>query len=173
MLSSTSRLSLGTSTSRSLLRSIHAPRPRFSSTAPLPPPPPSGAAGAAGKAPKPRWFGRKPHPPGWKPLYRRRPLLFGLLATPVLVTGSLGVCLLGLLGYDASTYADKHLDKVAVNPLALLPTRGGKKNLKVAEALVDDEDEGRRISSKKQRLVVVGGGWGVSLISNITSTCSC
>lgn len=171
MLSSTSRLSLGASTSRSLLRAPHAPRPRFASTAPPPPPPSSSTV--AGKAAKPRWFGRKPHPPGWKPLYRRRPLLFSLLAVPTVITASLGIVLIGLLGYDASTYADKDLDKVQVNPLALLPARGGKKNLKVAEALVDDEDEGRRLSSKKQRLVVVGGGWGVSSMYCTSSTCSC
>lgn len=95
-------------------------------------------------------------------MYKRHPVLFTSIAVPTAIVASLGVSLLLLLGYDASTYADKHLDTVAVSPLALDPERGGKKNLKVAKVLVDDEDEQCVASSKKQRLVVVGGGWGVS-----------
>jgi NADH dehydrogenase len=52
-----------------------------------------------------------------------------------------------------------------VDPLALRPERGGKKNLKVATVLMDDQDE-RMIASSgegKKKLVIVGGGWGVSL----------
>jgi hypothetical protein len=51
--------------------------------------------------------------------------------------------------------------RVAVDPLALMPERGGKKGLKVAKVLLDDPAEDVK-SGKKQRMVIVGGGWGVS-----------
>ena len=60
-----------------------------------------------------------------------------------------------------SSYREQHLDRVPVDPMALNPKRGGPKNLKIAEALVDDGDERCKESSTgKQRLVIVGGGWG-------------
>lgn len=107
-------------------------------------------------------FTRKPKPPGWKPLYKRRPILFTAIASPVVIAGSFAVALAGLFAYDASTYRHKHLEKVNVSDLAVEPERGGPKQLKIARALVDDQDEGRIGSSDKQRLVIVGGGWGVS-----------
>ena len=63
------------------------------------------------------------------------------------------------------TYTDKHVDRVPVNPLALNPQRGGPKNLPVARVLVDDEedDEAKKLASKP-RLVIVGAGWGVSIL---------
>ena len=69
------------------------------------------------------------------------------------------------MAYDASTYSERKVKRVEVDPLALKPERGGKKNLKVAVVLLDDSDESRRASGKKQRLVIVGGGWGVSASS--------
>ena len=51
-----------------------------------------------------------------------------------------------------------------MNPLALHPERGGPKNLPVARAsLSDEEDEENKKLSSKPRLVIVGGGWGVSV----------
>ncbi|GAA5971253.1 hypothetical protein JCM11641_008283 [Rhodosporidiobolus odoratus] len=107
-----------------------------------------------------------PPPPGGKPpkapFYRTHPYWTALLVSPVIITGSLGAALLGLWAYDASTYHHPHKDQVPVDPLALAPERGGKKNLKVAKALVDDRDA-RMVNSSgedKKRLVVVGGGWG-------------
>ena len=48
-----------------------------------------------------------------------------------------------------------------MDPLALNPKRGGPKGLKIAEVLVDDNDGGLRdASAGKQKLVIVGGGWG-------------
>lgn len=106
-----------------------------------------------------------PYPqPGTKlPFYRRRPILFTCLVSPIVITVSLGVLTLGLLahgelaarvvshapvaprlheltltmGADASTYREKHLGLVPVDPLALKPTRGGPKNLKIAEVSRD------------------------------------
>ena len=46
----------------------------------------------------------------------------------------------GLLAWDATTYKTKHVEGVPVNPLALNPTRGGPKNLKIAQFLVGDEE---------------------------------
>lgn len=105
---------------------------------------------------------KKPKPPGWKPFYKRRPILFTAIASPVVITASLGLSLLALFAYDASTYQHKHLNRVNVSEMAVEPERGGKKGLKVAKALVDDEDERTAASKGKKRLVIVGGGWGVS-----------
>ncbi|GAA5894613.1 uncharacterized protein JCM6883_002155 [Sporobolomyces salmoneus] len=115
------------------LRSLSGPPP------PLPPP------------------ARKP-----RPFYRRHPYWFALGISPIVVTASLGVTLLVLLGYDASTYSHNPAHDKPVDPLALKPERGGKKNLKVAQVLMDDQDE-RMIASSgegKKKLVIVGGGWG-------------
>lgn len=65
--------------------------------------------------------------------------------------------------HDAFTYTYKHIDRVPVDPLALHPELGGPKNLPVARVLVDDEDnEVNKKLNKKPKLVIVGGGWGVS-----------
>ena len=51
--------------------------------------------------------------------------------------------------------------RVLVNPLALNPERGGKKNLKIARILMDDEEDAAHASQlKKPKLVILGGGWG-------------
>ncbi|KAL7344496.1 hypothetical protein BJY59DRAFT_644410 [Rhodotorula toruloides] len=105
-------------------------------------------------------FSRAQKPPGWQPFYRRHPRVFAVLAAPFVVGGSLGVALLGLWAYDASTYHHPHAGRVPVDPVALKPERGGKKNLKVAAALIDDLDERVVNARDKKRLVIVGGGWG-------------
>lgn len=69
--------------------------------------------------------------------------------------------------YDASTYREssEHED-VSIPELALHPRRGGPKNLPIAEYLVGDEDGPERVALRdKPRLVILGGGWGVSLTS--------
>jgi hypothetical protein len=108
-----------------------------------------------------------PPPPGVvvkkAKFYRTHPYWTALFASPFLIVGSLGAGLLCLWAYDASTYHHPHTERVPLDPLALEPERGGKKNLKVAKALVDDKDE-RMVNSSgqdKKRLVIVGGGWGV------------
>ncbi|KAL8277059.1 hypothetical protein RQP46_010593 [Phenoliferia psychrophenolica] len=99
--------------------------------------------------------------PGTKlPFYKRRPIIFACLVSPVIITASLGVVVAGLLAYDASTYQDKLVDRVAPHPLALNPKRGGPKNLKIADVLVDDNDRVVDAAEGKQKLVIVGGGWG-------------
>ena len=60
-------------------------------------------------------------------------------------------------------YSDLHVDRVPVSPLALHPKLGGPKNLPVASvALGDEESEENRKLASKPKLVIVGGGWGVS-----------
>ena len=74
----------------------------------------------------------------------------------------------GILVHDAFTYNEKHLDRVPVNPLALHPERGGPKNLPIARVLVDDEeDDDAKLLSAKPKLVIVGAGWGVRIITFI------
>jgi NADH dehydrogenase len=49
--------------------------------------------------------------------------------------------------------------------LALNPSRGGSKNLKVAQFLVGDEETDEiKALEDKPKLVILGGGWGVSSI---------
>jgi hypothetical protein len=56
----------------------------------------------------------------------------------------------------------KHIDGVAVEPLALQPQRGGPKNLPIVQSFLNDiEDDEQSQLKKKPHLVIVGGGWGV------------
>lgn len=55
------------------------------------------------------------------------------------------------------------MDRVPVSPLALHPKLGGPKNLPVASVtLGDEESEENRQLAHKPKLIIVGGGWGVS-----------
>jgi hypothetical protein len=68
-----------------------------------------------------------------------------------------------ILIHDCFTYSNRHVHRVPVNPLALNPERGGPKNLPIARILVgDDEDDDAKLLGTKPKLVIVGGGWGVS-----------
>jgi len=72
----------------------------------------------------------------------------------------------GVFIHDAFTYTNRHVDRVPVSPLALHPERGGPKNLPVVSVLLaDEEDEEAKKLMAKQKLVIVGGGWGVSVIA--------
>lgn len=66
------------------------------------------------------------------------------------------------MAHDAFTYSDKHADRVPINPLSLHPRRGGKKNLPILEVNLDAEEAEKQGMKNKPRLVIVGGGWGVS-----------
>ena len=80
-------------------------------------------------------------------------------------SSAIGIVLVGsaIFLHDALTYTERHVDRVPVNPLALHPEVGGPKKLPVAKVLVaDEEDEENKLLSTKPRLVIVGGGWGVS-----------
>ena len=69
----------------------------------------------------------------------------------------------GIFLHDWFTYTERHVERVPVSPLAFHPERGGPKNLPIARVLVDDEeDEENKKLADKPKLVVVGGGWGVS-----------
>jgi hypothetical protein len=73
-----------------------------------------------------------------------------------------------ILGHDAFTYSDKHVDRVPINPLAIHPRRGGKKNLPIIEVNLDAEEAEKQGMKNKPRLVIVGGGWGVGLLVYVT-----
>jgi len=69
-----------------------------------------------------------------------------------------------ILVHDAFTYNTRHVHRVPVDPLALNPERGGPKNLPIARVLVgDEEDDDAKLLVTKPKLVIVGGGWGVSI----------
>ena len=69
-----------------------------------------------------------------------------------------------ILLHDATTYSERHVDRVPCNPLSLHPRTGGPKNLPILEVNLDEEeDETKREMKNKPRLVIIGGGWGVSL----------
>lgn len=121
------------------------------------------ARGIKGFRPRPslyRPFSTTPPPP------RFRKLRSAVKWTGLLVGSSvIGVVGLGtaILAHDAFTYKDRHVDRVPVSPLALYPKSGGPKNLPIVRYQVDDEeDEENRRLAQKPRLVIVGGGWGVS-----------
>jgi NADH dehydrogenase len=72
----------------------------------------------------------------------------------------------GFFIHDAFTYNEKHVERVPVSPLALHPEAGGPKNLPIVRVLVDDEeDEEHKKLATRPRLVIVGGGWGVRVIT--------
>jgi hypothetical protein len=100
-------------------------------------------------------------PRGFAARYPATSVVARLIASSVLgVTLVIGA----ILVHDATTYSERHVDRVPANPLALHPRRGGKKNLPIFEVNLDDEeDETKKAMSGKPRLVVIGGGWGVSL----------
>ncbi|MBW0486310.1 hypothetical protein O181_026025 [Austropuccinia psidii MF-1] len=98
--------------------------------------------------------------------------LIALMATSLgIVSTSCFLCLIGLLAYDATTYSEKHIDRVPVQPLALNPSRGGPKNLKVARLLVGDEEDPEIAKlGDKPKLVIIGGGWGAMGLINSLET---
>lgn len=75
-----------------------------------------------------------------------------------------GVLLAAILGHDALTYTERHVDRVPVNPLSLHPRTGGKKNLPILDVNLGGEEDDEKVEmGKKPRLVIIGGGWGVSV----------
>lgn len=95
----------------------------------------------------------------------QRTLKFARYGGLALLSSVAGVVAIGagIFVHDAFTYTDKHVDRVPISPLALHPENGGPKNLPVVSSYVDDEEDDEQIAlGKKPRLVIVGGGWGVS-----------
>jgi hypothetical protein len=85
-----------------------------------------------------------------------------------IVSTFFGVLAIGgiILLHDALTYNERHVDRVPTHCLALKPRRGGPKNLPIIERdLADQEDEYTASLVDKPHLVIVGGGWGVSLMA--------
>lgn len=75
--------------------------------------------------------------------------------------------------YDASTYRNSTEETVEVPELALHPRKGGPKNLPIAEALLDEIDDSERVAvNDKPRLVILGGGWGVSVQCQLIWCCT-
>ena len=97
------------------------------------------------------------------PFSRRHPLV--AFTVRLGMSSVVGVVLIVgiILAHDAFTYSERHADRVPAQPLSLHPRAGGKKNLPIIESNLDDEqDETMRSLKDKPRLVIVGGGWGVS-----------
>ena len=96
-----------------------------------------------------------------KPFAQKHPYLtFGIRLSMSAVLG-VGLVVGVILAHDAFTYSDKHVDRVPINPLAIHPRRGGKKNLPIIEVNLDAEEAEKQGMKNKPRLVIVGGGWGV------------
>ena len=64
--------------------------------------------------------------------------------------------------FDATTYReDPGAFDIPVSEYALTPRRGGPKNLPIAEYFIDDDDsEAMKGQKHKQKLVILGTGWG-------------
>ncbi|KAH8925094.1 nucleotide-binding domain-containing protein [Atractiella rhizophila] len=79
-------------------------------------------------------------------------------------TASMGVGILGLLVWDFSTYKEIHSDRVPAMLVRLHPRKGGPKNLYIADVHLDEDERLR----KKEKLVILGGGWGaVSTLNHL------
>ncbi|ORX38316.1 hypothetical protein BD324DRAFT_620416 [Kockovaella imperatae] len=100
---------------------------------------------------------------------RRHPFTAFCLRLGISSVLGVGLIVGCILLHDAFTYSERHADRVPANPLSLHPRRGGKKNLPIIEANLDDEqDEVTRSLKEKPRLVIVGGGWGaVALLQSL------
>lgn len=90
---------------------------------------------------------------------------FGVFARFIAsVVIGLFVILAAILLHDSFTYSERHVGGVPTNPLALHPRKGGPKNLPIVDTdLSAEEDDTARKLASKPKLVIVGGGWGVSL----------
>jgi hypothetical protein len=89
---------------------------------------------------------------------------FGVFARFIAsVVIGLFVILAAILLHDSFTYSERHVGGVPTNPLALHPRKGGPKNLPIVDTdLSAEEDDTARKLAGKPKLVIVGGGWGVS-----------
>jgi hypothetical protein len=99
---------------------------------------------------------------------------FGVFARFIAsVVIGLFVILAAILLHDSFTYSERHVGGVPTNPLALHPRTGGPKNLPIVDTdLSQEEDDTTRKLAGKPKLVIVGGGWGVSRSDGtITQTC--
>lgn len=93
----------------------------------------------------------------------RHPVISIITRLGISTVIGLGLVVGVILIHDTFTYSERHVERVPTNPLSLNPRRGGKKNLPILEVNLDEEeDEIKKRMSTKPRLVIVGGGWGVS-----------
>lgn len=84
--------------------------------------------------------------------------------------GFVSALVAGFFLYDATTYKEScEWGDCHVSEFALSPRVGGPKNLPIAEALIDDDDnEMKRGEKDKPRLVILGSGWGsVALLKQL------
>ncbi|PWN37261.1 nucleotide-binding domain-containing protein [Meira miltonrushii] len=127
---------------------------RYTSTA-APPPTPPPTAPPLPPPRRPGFFAR--HPAIKWTLFGAGSIVFGLSSTVLII-----------LSYDAFTYKEAHVDKVPLTPLAMHPTPGGPNNLPILSHFVDETVDVLPESKKKERLVIVGGGWAsVALLMNL------
>lgn len=113
-----------------------------------------------------KFYPAPPPPPPPKSPVLRRLRLIGRTGIYLVFSSVLGIGVLvgGVFLHDVFTYTNLHVDRVPVNPLALNPELGGPKNLPIARVNIsDEEDEETRTLAEKPKLVIVGGGWGVSV----------
>lgn len=109
---------------------------------------------------------REPNPDGTplkSTLWSRSPILRVL--TRLAFSSVLGLFVLtgAILVHDSLTYGSNKVGKVDVHPLALKPEKGGRKNLPILAHDIQELEEGHGGERKeKPKLVIVGGGWGVS-----------
>ena len=106
-----------------------------------------------------RLLSTKPLPSHRGPVVR---FLYRTFAYTGLFIVASGALVVAFFAYDASTYREPDkLSDIPVSEAALSPTRGGPKNLPIADVLIDDEDcPEMAAQSEKPRLVILGTGWG-------------
>ncbi|KAI1280981.1 pyridine nucleotide-disulfide oxidoreductase-domain-containing protein [Xylaria sp. FL0933] len=108
------------------------------------------------------------------PLPQRRSALLNFAYRSAAIVGTgvgfVTVLFAAFFLYDATTYKESvTFGDCHVSKAALEPPRGGPKNLPIVEALLDDdESEGAKERKEKQRLVILGSGWGsVALLKQL------
>lgn len=130
-----------------------------------PPVAPAPGDAAAAPARKHKWSYARYGFPGPK-FSAKHPWVATILRLVVsLVSGAAAIVLIVLI-HDMCTYQKRHVDRVPCNTLALHPRRGGPKNLPIIDMLLDDEESDVKAAMVgKPRLLIIGGGWGVSRIA--------
>ncbi|KAI0974663.1 pyridine nucleotide-disulfide oxidoreductase-domain-containing protein [Xylaria arbuscula] len=111
-----------------------------------------------------------------RPLPQRRSAFLNFTYRTAAIVGTgvgfITVLFAAFFVYDATTYKESvTFGDCHVSKTALEPPRGGPKNLPIVEALLDDdESENARDKKQKQRLVILGSGWGsVALLKQLNA----
>lgn len=107
--------------------------------------------------------------PKQKPNFLKRYLKYFFLGSGV-ISGTLTLIVAGIFVYDYTTYTPPAVPEQLLVPMeAINPKRGGPENLPILTRHLDDLDtEAKRNHEGKEKLVILGSGWGaISILSQL------